>query len=110
MIYGIESTTDMRYPETRIQTFTSLKRALAWLAEDQGFAWSGSARSDISVQQQNWHRRIRECWEVFNFKTPSQKELNVRAQRISTPTYRRNVNDVLASEIRHQGTRIEKLS
>ncbi|MDA8209189.1 MAG: hypothetical protein M0Z92_09355 [Actinomycetota bacterium] len=107
MIYGIEQTTDMRYPETKIVKFTSRKRALAWLADDQGFAWAGGARHDIPASQQNWHSRIRACYEVVGFRRPSDKKLREEAHRISTPTYRRNAADVLAGEIRSQGERIE---
>ena len=64
MIYGIEETTDMRYPETKVVKFTSRKRALTWVKQDQGFAWAGGARNDIPVQQQNWHRRLRDIYEV----------------------------------------------
>ncbi len=59
MIYGIEETTDMRYPETKVVKFGSRNRAIAWVKDEQGFAWEGAARNDIPSQQQNWHRRLR---------------------------------------------------
>lgn len=107
MIYGIESTTDMRYPETKIVKFSSKARAAAWLAQDQGFAWSGGARPDIPSRQQNWHRRLRECYVVVGFRPSSLKARQKEADRISTPTYRRREADVLASEIRRSGDRFE---
>ena len=64
MIYGIEQTTDSRNPETKVLKFTSRKRAIAWAQDIQGFAWSGGARNDIPVPQQNWHRRLRDLYEV----------------------------------------------
>ena len=47
MIYGIEETTDMRYPETKVVKFGSRNRAIAWVKDEQGFAWEGAARNDI---------------------------------------------------------------
>ena len=64
MIYGIEETTDSRFPETKVVKFTSRTRAIAWAKTDQGFAWSGAARNDIPSVQQNWHRRLRAVYEV----------------------------------------------
>ena len=64
MIYGIEETTDSRFPETKVVKFTSRTRAIAWAKTDQGFAWPGSARDDIPAIQRNWHRRLRVIYEV----------------------------------------------
>ena len=64
MIYGIEETTDSRFPETKVVKFTSRKRAIAWAKTDQGFAWPGAASEDIPIAQRNWHRRLRDIYEV----------------------------------------------
>ena len=61
-LLGIEETTDMRYPETKLRRFRSVSAALAWLGQDGNYAWSGAASNDLPVCQQNWHRRFRKVY------------------------------------------------
>jgi len=44
MIYGVEQTTDSRYPETKVVNFSSRKRALEWVKDSGGAARAGGAR------------------------------------------------------------------
>lgn len=65
MIYGIESTTDLNNPETKIIKFASEAKARRWLAAGSGgFAWPGAARDDLPPSQQNFHRRFRSAYRM----------------------------------------------
>jgi len=109
MIYGIEDTTDTRYPETKIMKFTSRERALAWVAEDQGYAWGGSAKADIAAQQQNWHSRLRALYEMpKGWKPPSKTELQREVAQRRGMGWRRRAEDILGSHIRREGERLRK--
>ena len=106
MIYGIEQTTDVRYPETKVVKFTSRKRALAWVAEDQGFAWSGAARNDIPVSQQNWHRRLRELYEVSERNPGKTHWQQLRREHYRNSTRPYSATDYEARWIREVGDEI----
>ena len=108
MLYGIEQTTDMRYPGTKIVKHASKKSALAWLHAAQDFAWVGAAKGDIPVQQQNWHHRLRSLYKCERFRPSSLEKRIKKASEISTPTYRRTANDVLAGGIMSAGWRVEE--
>lgn len=99
---GIEQTTDLRYPETRIESFTSRRAAQRWLDSwDNGFAWAGAARSDVSPGMQNWHHRLRTVHEMpVGWRPPTKREQVEHAQRYSTSAYRRRPADYIASVIR----------
>jgi len=63
--YGIEETTDHRHPETKIVKLKSRVAAMKWLrAGTCGFAWPGAANPDLPMDAQNFHRRIRTCYET----------------------------------------------
>lgn len=106
MIYGIEQTTDNRFPETRITQFHSRRRAeaIAWASEPLGYAWPGSANHDLPGPQQNFHSRIRSIYETpAGWRKPSRSELAARSRARRGPV---RENDLIAEEIRQVGKRI----
>ena len=110
MIYGIEQTTDSRYPETKIVKFTSRKRALGWAAQGGGFAWEGGARGDIPAQQQNWHHRLRDLYEMPpGWRPPTQREQSAYLDRYRGSSQRKTRADAIALGIHRDGDRIEKV-
>lgn len=62
MIVGVEETTDMRYPQTKIVHLSSEAAARKWLSGGGGFAWPGAADESIRPSMQNWHRRLRSAY------------------------------------------------
>lgn len=110
MSYGIESTTDSRYPETKIVKFTSRRAALNWVAKGGEFAWAGGARKDIPLQQQNWHRRLRDVYEIPSGErppTPSERRKYVERSRGSSR--RVTSADCVAEWVVNIGERLEAL-
>ena len=80
MICGIEETTDMNHPETKVVWFTSKVKALQWKQSKSGdYAWSGAADGNLPPTQQNWHRRFRRLYELpKGFRKPTLKEFSKR--------------------------------
>ena len=108
IIYGIEQTTDSRYPETTIVRFTNRKRALEWKAGGGGFAWEGGARGDIPVQQQNWHHRLRDLYEMpTGWRKPTIKEQRAYCEKWRGSSRRVTMQDEIANAIHREGERIE---
>lgn len=107
MIYGIEETTDLRSPETKIKKFASKLRAIKWSENSGGLAWEGSAKKGIPVSQQNWHHRYRYVYSMpLGWRSPSKKKLSETARLYSTGTYYTTMNDILATSIRNDGEAI----
>lgn len=110
MIYGIEQTTDARYPETVIRKFTSRKAALQWAKDSGEFAWAGGARSDIPAQEQNWHARLRNIYEMpSGWRPPVRKEQQRLLEGYRHSPHRRTVSDAIAMAIRRDGYKIVEL-
>jgi hypothetical protein len=109
VIYGIEQTTDSRYPETVIRKFTSKKAALHWAKDSGGFAWAGGARSDIPVPQQNWHSRLRDVYEMpSGWRPPSITEQRKYVERYRGSSRRVNMATAIANAVIDAGERIEE--
>lgn len=107
MIYGVEQTTDSRYPETVVRKFTSRKAALNWVKDGGGFAWIGGARSDIPVPQQNWHRRLRDLYEMPPaWRPPSITEQKAYVARYRGSSRRLRMADAIASVVVRDGEKI----
>jgi hypothetical protein len=110
MIYGIEQTTDSRYPETKIVNFSSRKRALKWVKDRGGAAWAGAARSDIPAQQQNWHARLRTIHKMpSGWRPPARKEQQKFLEGHRHSSYRRTASDVIARAIHRDGTQLDEV-
>src|ERR1035437_7818948 len=110
MIYGIEQTTDSRYPETKIVRFTNRKRALEWATGGGGFAWEGGACGDIPVQQQNWHHRLRDLYDLpVGWRKPTIKEQRAYADKWRGSSRRVTLEDAISLAIRQDGERIDKV-
>lgn len=60
--YGIEQTTDRRYPETKVVRLGSERVAQRWLAGGGGVAWAGAADPSLPHGQQNFHHRFRSVY------------------------------------------------
>ena len=75
MYIGIEHTTDSSHPQYKFKKFTSKKKAAEWRKNSGDFAWSGAARNDLPMCQQNFHRRFREVYEMPPFFRVSKKEI-----------------------------------
>lgn len=105
MIVGIEQTTDSRWPETKVVRLVGRKRTLAWVSAGGGYAWSGAADEQIPVQQQNWHHRLREAWEMPpGWRMPTRKAIaHVRGSRPWED--RRSDLDIVAALVRRDGVR-----
>jgi len=102
MIYGIEQSTDLRYPGTRIRKFSSEKAALKWKSRGGGYTHT----DPDSVR--NWHHTIRRVFRMPpGWRPPSRAKLRKEAKEKSTPSYPRNENDVLAAYIEGQGMEVE---
>jgi hypothetical protein len=107
MIYGIEQTTDSRYPETKIVNFSSRKRTLESVKDSGGAACAGGARSDIPRQEQNWHARLRNIYEMpVGWRPPARKEQNKFLEGYRHSSYRRTSSDAIARAVRHDGRRL----
>jgi len=108
VFYGVERTTDLRYPETVVKKFSSLKAALAWKAKDTGCAWSAAADKTLPIAQQNWHNRHRSVYRMPpDWRPPSKKELSRRAAMTRGSMYSRNTCDELASAVHVDGEEVE---
>ena len=109
MIYGIEQTTDSRYPETKIRRFGGKKAALEWAKGGGGFAWDGGARHDIPSQQQNWHHRLRDIYEMpAGWRPPSPSQQREYCRKWEGTSKRVSLADAIASAVRNDGERIEE--
>lgn len=107
MIYGVEETTDSRYPETKITKFTSRKAAITWVQKGGGFAWEGGARNDIPVQQQNWHHRLRDIYEIpKGERPPTAKEQTTYFEKWRGSSRRVTSQTCIAAWVRRVGDRI----
>lgn len=106
MIIGIEQTTDARSPETRVARLRSRAHAEEWARASGDYAWSGAADDAVHVCQQNWHRRLRDVYEMpAGWRMPTKRE--IEAQRGSRPwDDRRSSADIVASMVRRAGTRM----
>lgn len=108
MIVGIEQTTDLRFPETRIVRLRTVKAALIWLDVSGGYAWPGAADPRLPVQAQNHHRRLREAYEMpkgWRMPTPQA----IRQQRGARPWEdQRKDADIIAAMVRRSGSRIDR--
>lgn len=100
MIYGIEQTTDSRYPETKIWRFRSEPAALNWRdARRIQAAWPGAADPDLPVGQQNFHHRIRRLYRMpKGWRSPGKKVLLMEAAHL-----RCRLEDFQARAIRRDG-------
>ena len=78
MIIGVEQTTDMRYPQTKIVRFTSERQAAAWVAGGGGFAWPGAADETVRPSMQNWHRRLRRAYVLPKGYRIDEREVKAR--------------------------------
>lgn len=104
VFYGIDQTTDLRHPETKVVRLSSRKAALDWLAKKGELAWSGAARHDIPGPQQNFHHRLRSAYEMPpRWRPPSKKALREKAWNSSTSSYPRNESDMLANAVYKDG-------
>lgn len=75
MILGVERTTDVNHPETKIIRLATERRSVKWMSEGGGVAWTGAARADLPVSQQNFHRRLR-----YVFRMPAGFRLTRKAR------------------------------
>lgn len=108
MIYGIEKTTDLRYPETKVVKFTSRKQAIAWASKGGDFAWAGSARHDIPSQQQNWHHRLRDIYEIpTGERPPTLAQQRKYCEKWIGTSKRVSMSDCVAAWAASVGIRIE---
>jgi hypothetical protein len=108
MIYGIEQTTDMRDPDTKIRKFSSLRQAERWAKDSGGFAWNGAVGSEVRPTMQNFHRRMRAIYQMpHSWRPPSKRELGAIAYRNSTSTYPCRRIDALASAIYRDGEEVQ---
>jgi hypothetical protein len=107
VIYGVESTTDMRCPETVVKRFRSEPAARNWAEKGGGYAWPGAADNSLPGPSRNFHHRLRELYRMpAGWRPPSQRELRQRAHEDSTPSYPRNAADALAKAIWKKGERL----
>jgi len=96
MFYGVEQTTDMRYPETKIVKFRSKTTALKWESKGGGYAWKGAADETLPTTQQNFHRRLRSIYETpKGWRPPSKKELTKMTHELSTTTHTVTIEEAL---------------
>ena len=104
MIYGIEQTTDSRYPETVVRKFTSEPAARSWRdGAPAGPAWPGAANPDLPITQQNFHERFRTLYCMpKGWRAPTQKVLNRQAAERRRPAV-----DCLSVHVRRDGEEID---
>lgn len=109
---GIEQNTDLKCPRSTIKRFgASRKRAMEWGGDaDQGFAFPGAARSDVSPGMQNWHHRLRSVYEMpAGYRLP-QKEAERRWEARRGSVYQNQVVDHLADLISRDGDQVRDFS
>ena len=108
MIYGIDQTSDMRHPETKIRKFSSRKQAERWAEDSGGIAWKGAVTSSVRSSMQNFHRRFRSIYLMpHRWMPPKDRELYTIVCRNSTSSYPCSRLDALASAIVRDGESIE---
>jgi hypothetical protein len=107
MIYGIEDTTDLRYPETKIEKFRSVAQALEWASHGGLFAWPGAASHLIPGPQQNFHHRLRKAYKMpTGWRPPGRREQDAYMERNRDSRYHRTADDFVAECIREHGERL----
>jgi hypothetical protein len=78
MIVGVEFSTDSRSRHCIIKKFSSLKAAKKWAnSEENGkFEDAGSAKNDLPMTQQNFHKVLRHIHEMpVGWRMPSKKRI-----------------------------------
>lgn len=102
MIYGVEQSTDLRDPRTRIRRFRSEPAALSWAAHSGQFTYADPEGA------RNWHHTFRTLYRMpKGWRPPKPQTLFREAERQSTRDYPRTSDDMLAEHVRRDGERIE---
>lgn len=101
MIYGIEQSTDMRRPDTRIVRFASEAKARAW--RSQGGGLTHGEHADVV---RNHHHTHRSLYTSNGFRAVATNADRREARRRSTSMYPRTANDVLAARIKSECTEV----
>lgn len=106
---GIEQNTDSKCHRTVIRRFGASRKAAAeWGKDvDQGFAFPGAARSDVSPGAQNWHHRLRNVYEMPPGYRLPQKEAERRWASYRGSSYQGQVVDHLADLISRDGDQFD---
>jgi hypothetical protein len=99
--YGIEQSTDMRAPQTRIIRFRSKAAALKW-RDERG----GELTHDDPEAARNWHHTFRSVY-VTTEGLPSRKAMEAMAFRESTSMYPKTMQDIMARMIFMRGAEVE---
>lgn len=96
MFYGVQQSTDMRYPMTKIKKFTAIKALRKWIKN------TGDYTYDDPEQARNYHRDFRYGYELkerINKKDPIFNDLGTR-------DYPQNDNDRMANYLYKYGDKI----
>jgi hypothetical protein len=97
----VESSTDLRCPDSRVRFYTSLAKARADAAQ------GGDYTHDDPETARNWHHTFRTIYALpSGWRKPTAAMLARLAQAASTTTYPRTVQDALAYVIRCAGYRV----
>jgi len=99
MIYGVEDSTDLRWKNTKIKRFRSIRQARRW-------ALSLPDQSKIFG-----HKTFRRLYRMpTGWRPPSKKQLDNLARQNSSSTYPRYANDVLGTLCYIKGEEISPLT
>lgn len=104
MIYGIERSTDMRRPDTRIVRFTSERVARAWRSKGGGLTHGEHA--DAVRNHHHTHRAL--YAGAPGFRAVATERDDWEARKRSTSMYPRTANDVLAARIESECTEVAR--
>lgn len=104
---GVEQNTDLKCQRTVIRRFGARRKAaLDWEAEQLGYAFPGAARSDLPGSQQNWHRRLRNVYEMPpGYRLPTKEAERAYHARHGS-VYQGSVDDNLANLISRDGDQV----
>lgn len=101
--YGIEQSTDLRNPQTKIIRFRSKAAALKWRD-----AKNGEMTHADPAAARNYHRTFRSVYATTE-SLPSRKAMEDMAFRESTSMYPRRAEDIMARILFSRGERVEAL-
>lgn len=102
MIVGIEQTTDARDRQTRLVRCHSESAVREWLATPVTLAFPAAAVELLPADQQNWHRRIRDAFDL----PPGWRFPTVTAWRKLHHSDRRSLTEYRADAVCRAGIRI----
>jgi hypothetical protein len=109
MYVGIQYNTDMRCPDYKVKKFRSIKSALKWKHEGEfKFAFPAAANENILVHSQNWHRSIREIYELnYGFRLKKSEVTQLWNKRSRGSIYEESWNQCEVTLYTRNGVRYE---